>query len=184
MPIKLRDVLKGNVAQTVAQSLFEKAGYRVAHLGIEELLREVKLLDEKQYRALALPENLRALPDFLVTDKTLSQAFLVEIKFRKNVNSLDDPFCRRIEWQQRIWPGMYVVVLLGESPQPKGKFLQDYVRIIPPKMSVHLISDPSQNALQRWEQLFQLSRCFELFNSMNYSELDQAIATLRQLTDV
>lgn len=184
MPIGLRDVLKGSIAQTVAQSLFEKAGYRVAHLGIEELLREVKLLDEKQYRALALPENLRALPDFLVTDKTLSQAFLVEVKFRKNVDSLDGPFWRRIERQQRIWPGMYVVVLLGKSPRPKGKFLQDYVRIISPTMGVRRIIDASQSSLQRWEQLFQLSRCFELFNAINYSELDQAIATLRQLTDV
>lgn len=112
MAIELRELLKGSVAQTVAQSLFEKAGYRVARLGIEEVLREVKLLDEKQYRALALPENLRALPDFLVTDKNLSKAFLVEIKFRKNIDSLDDTFCQHIEWQRRIWPGLYVVLLL------------------------------------------------------------------------
>lgn len=183
MTIELRDLLKGRVAQSVAQALFEKAGYRVAHLGIEEVLREVRLLDEKQYRALALPENLRALPDFLITDKNLSQAFLVEIKFRKDLNSLDDSFCQGIEWQRRFWPGLYVVLLLGKSPRPKGKFLQDYVRVIPPTKDLRYITAP-QSSLQRWDQLYQLSSSFQLFKVENYVEFDRAVAALRQLAGV
>ena len=183
MAIELRELLKGSVAQTVAQGLFEKAGYRVARLGIEEVLREVKLHDEKQYRALALPENLRALPDFLVTDKNLSQAFLVEIKFRKTIDSLDNTFCQRIEWQRRIWPGLYVVLLLGESPRLKGRFLQDYVRVIPPTKDLHYITAP-QSSLQRWSQLYRLSSSFKLFKVDKFSAFDQAVAALRQLTDV
>jgi hypothetical protein len=38
------------------QRLFERGGYRVTRLGIEELFGEIKHLDVEQYHALALRE--------------------------------------------------------------------------------------------------------------------------------
>ena len=40
--------LKGAVTQTLLKSLLEDAGYRIVPLGIEEVIREVKVLTPKK----------------------------------------------------------------------------------------------------------------------------------------
>ena len=58
-------------------------GYRVTRFGIEELITEIKHIVYKQYMGLGLPEALRFLPDLLVADLEMENAYLAEVKYRK-----------------------------------------------------------------------------------------------------
>ena len=68
------------MAERILTVLLERGGYRVTRLGIEELFEEVKYLDREQHLALGLPEQLRTLPDLLVTDPGVTWAKLIECK--------------------------------------------------------------------------------------------------------
>ena len=73
-------VLKGRVAERILVTLLERGGYRVTRIGVEELFDEVKYLELPAYLRLGLPEALRALPDLLVADPSVSWARLIEVR--------------------------------------------------------------------------------------------------------
>ncbi len=68
MPLEFTNIIKGLVTQTLLLALFERGGYRVTRMGIEELFAEVKHIDMQQYLSLNLPLQVRYLPDLLVTE--------------------------------------------------------------------------------------------------------------------
>jgi len=86
MALDFANVVKGQITQAVVGALFERWGFRVARLGIEELFGEIKHIDLDQYRRLNLPIQLRTLPDLVVTSVDMTQAFLVEVKFRRQLD--------------------------------------------------------------------------------------------------
>ncbi len=83
MSLPLGNKVKGQLTQSLLSALLEGAGYRITRLGIEDVFYELRLLNEKDYLALALPQTLRSLPDFVVSTKDLKEAHLVEVKFRR-----------------------------------------------------------------------------------------------------
>jgi len=112
--------LKGAVTQTLLKSLLEDAGYRIVPLGIEEVIREFKVLDKKEYLSLGLPDNLRKLPDFLVTNRKVSKAYLLEVKYRRSWNqrtrkSLE----QQLKIQVKVWNPLYFMLFLGEPYKQK-----------------------------------------------------------------
>ena len=136
------NIVKGQITQTLVKTLFERVGYRVTRLGVEELFYEVVHLDAKSYFNLKLPEGLRFLPDFLIAEPDISIAFLLEVKFRKrldidSVRNLYDALLR----QKKYWPDSYCLLILGESPIEGGHFHQDYMRVITPDNLIFLNPD-------------------------------------------
>ena len=75
--------IKGSVTQTLLRALLEDGGYRIVPFGIEEVWRDLALLNEAEYEGLKLPRTLRQLPDFFVANQSFDLTWLVEVKYRK-----------------------------------------------------------------------------------------------------
>lgn len=111
--------LKGTVTQTLVKALLEDAGYRTIALGVEEVIREVSVLDRGEYRDLALPTVLKRMPDFFVADSDLSKAWLLEVKYRKQWNAKTrESLGKQIREQVKIWHPLFLTVFLGNSTKP------------------------------------------------------------------
>jgi hypothetical protein len=107
--------IKGKITQSLVATLLEDAGYHIATLGIEEIVREVKNLSTEQYVALNLPKALRNLPDFFISCPDFKDSWLVEVKFRKRWNEETKKYLLdNIESQVKIWQPLLLVVFLGE----------------------------------------------------------------------
>lgn len=107
--------MKGAVTQTLVKSLLEDAGYRVVPLGIEEVIRELSSIDQLQYLNLNLPQTLRSLPDFLVSDTSITRIWLVEVKYRRRwdaaaIQSLQ----AKLTEQALPWGPFFLLLFLGE----------------------------------------------------------------------
>lgn len=108
--------LKGNITQSLVRALLQDGGYRIVPLGIEEVVREVAVLPQDQYTALGLPNVLRSMPDFFVSQADMQSCWLVEVKYRKTWNdatrkTLGD----QIKPQVEAWGLVYLIVFLGSS---------------------------------------------------------------------
>ncbi len=118
--------LKGAITQTLLKSLLEDAGYRIIPLGIEEVIREIKILGKEQYLSLGLPKNLRKLPDFFVADRKISKVWLLEVKYRKSWGSTTRKILEPgLKQQVKEWDPLYFMLFLGK-PDIKGKNLPSY----------------------------------------------------------
>lgn len=128
--------LKGKTTETLANIIFERGGYRVARVGIEELFREVKVLNAEQYASLNLEPALRTIPDLIISDHNLSVAFQVEIKFRSVLDFESRRLLASIVDRQRMhWPNTHYIIFVGRSPRGlRSKYFQDYVKVITPNI--------------------------------------------------
>jgi hypothetical protein len=165
MSLEFTNIIKGAVTQTLLSVLFERGGYRVTRLGIEELFSEIKHIELSNYVNLNLPMQLRSLPDLLIAETDMSHVFLVEVKIRKKFNedSAESIFESPKE-QRKYWPQAYVVIMVAEALNPTDRFHQDYVRVLRPSGHEALI-DKRVPIVQRWEKLEQLQRVFTKFNN-------------------
>lgn len=111
--------LKGSVTQTLVKALLDDAGYRTIPLGVEEVIREVSVLPVEDYLDLELPPVLRKLPDFFVADPDISNAWLVEVKYRKEwSDDARQKLGNQIREQVKIWKPLFLTVFLGDSVRP------------------------------------------------------------------
>ena len=108
--------IKKEMSEGVMRALLEDAGYRVVSSGIENMLREVCMLLEENYKRLGLPVAMRCLPDFSVTDKDLTEHHPVEVKYR---TKWDKKVFEDLKKQILVLRAMVVVFIVGEPP--KGK---------------------------------------------------------------
>ena len=189
MPLDFTNIIKGRITETLLMALFERGGYRVTRLGIEELFAEVKHLDLAKYQALALPLQLRYLPDLLVVELELTNAFLVEVKFRKKFDeSATVSLHAALSKQRQYWPQAYTVIMTSEPFVPEASFHQDYIRVLKPN-ETDLLIDQNLSTVQRWEKLHHLQRVFKRFNNSNYihdvqQSADRLTQTLRDLANL
>jgi len=171
--IDFRDAVKAQITQAVLAALLERCGYRITRLGIEELFREVKFKELAQYREMALPEQLRCLPDLLVASPAENRALLVEIKYRR---CFDDHSARRlfaaIDRQRKHWPEAYAVLMISQPFATGDRFHQDYIRVLPPHATARLI-DRSLPPKERWRRIPRLQHVFSAFSD---SEDNRALA--------
>jgi len=162
--IDFRDAVKAQIAQAVLATLLERCGYRITRLGIEELFGEVKFKELAQYRELALPAQLRCLPDLLVASPAENRAFLVEVKYRR---SFDEPSARwlfeAINRQRRHWPEAHAVLMISQPFRSSDKFHQDYIRVLRPHTADSL-TDDSLSPQERWRRLPRLQHVFSAFS--------------------
>jgi hypothetical protein len=186
MALDFANVVKGQITQTVVGALFERWRYRVARLGIEELFGEIKHIDLDQYRRLNLPIEVRTLPDLLVTSIDMTEAFLVEVKFRRK---LDEDTARSLHAvlseQRKHWPQSYAILIVAESFVKDGRFHQDYIRVIRPDQTDKLI-DSTSPIQSRWDSLAALNSVFKPFGEPrgSASHADYLTAMLKQLASL
>jgi len=175
--------LKGKTTEALANLLFERGGYRVARLGIEELFREVKVLDSVQYKALSLEPALRSLPDLLVSDPSLTVAYQVEIKFRSKFDFPVRKLLADVIDEQRVnWPKTYILLFVGLSPQgPKSKFFQNYVKVIPPEFCTTKMREFCKDS-EFWMQLPTVQEAFGVLEKNDF-EVDMLVPLLQKLKE-
>ncbi len=182
--MQFKNVVKGQVTQSLLTTLLERAGYRVTRFGIEELFREIKHIDLAQYQSLNLPLHLRTLPDLLVAELDVSKAYLVEVKFRKGFTErAARSLHRELSNQRKYWPDTYAVVMIADSFVPSGRFHQDYIRVVEPGKTDWLIDD-RWKLEQRWDALPHIQKVFgKFYRSLdNQQNADLITTTLRELS--
>jgi hypothetical protein len=136
MSMHFTNLVKAQITQGLVKTLFERAGYRVIRLGVEELFADVIYLDQEKYLALDLPEPLRRLPDLLVADTESNKTFLLEVKFRKDLTeSSAQGLYDELKRQRLCWPTSHAVILVADSFVDGGRFHQDYIRILRPEQT-------------------------------------------------
>ncbi len=167
MAIDFRDAVKAQITQAVLAALLERCGYRITRLGIEELFGEVKFKELAQYREMALPEQLRCLPDLLVASAAENRALLVEVKYRR---SFDERSAHNR--QRKHWPEAYAVLMIAEPFVIDGRFHQDYIRVLPPHATARLI-DQSLPPKGRWRRM---PRLHDVFKALSDSGGNRALA--------
>src|SRR3989344_4826958 len=74
-------MLKGRMAETLFEELMKASGNIVYRFGYEAIVQNLVQLEEKFDRHSDVGERIRAIPDFIVIDKTGKPVF-VEVKFR------------------------------------------------------------------------------------------------------
>jgi hypothetical protein len=182
--------VKSQITQNLIKTLFERAGYRVTRLGVEELFDEVIHLDEAQYRGLNLPLPLRYLPDFLVTDENIEHAWLLEVKFRKDFGEFTiQSLYEELKRQRVYWPDSWAIIL---TAQFLGRFHQDGMRIVDSdKLEClnkwHHITIKWNSSFPEsvWDELLPLNRAFlnfkHLSDNQNWQNADLITTVIRDL---
>lgn len=111
--------VKGTITQSLIKVLFKDAGYNIAPLGIEEMIREVQSIPPLVYGAMELSQTLRTLPDFLVALPEYEKTYLVEVKYRARWNeSTKQRLKSCLTNQVQQWQPIYLVLFLGERARP------------------------------------------------------------------
>lgn len=189
MPLEFTNVIKSVVTQGTLAVLLEQGGYRVTRLGIEELFGEVKHLDAKEYLGLKLPPALRYLPDLLIADLDMRNAFMVEVKYRRQFSPAE--LHADLSVQFKYWPQTHTVVMISEPLPflPDASFHQDFIRVIRPEDLSDLIATGTDKG-EIWVNLPHLHQAFKGLNQdaaafQQYADtLTQTIKDLTKLQPI
>jgi hypothetical protein len=172
------ETIKAQVTQSLLTAILEDAGYLVSRLGVEERLREIKYLSKPEYDRLDLPAQLRLMPDLLVTAPDLSVAPLVEVKYRRELESNTvRRIVERLGVQFELWPGTTVVLFLSNSFWDNRGFIQDHVRAIR-QQDLSMLGDEHRPMYERWMMLPMLHQAVPGLNSENYLTRSDAVAPM------
>ena len=188
--LEFKNVLRGQTGQNIVKILFEKAGYRVKRIGIEELCPDILPLTEKQYKALHIPQELRRMPDLIALDLDTDHlsSFLLEVKFRsvftkKVMQDLHGLFCE----QREYWPQTYFVILIADPFGRKDGSHDDHIRVVPGEhlQKLQAKCNTEQEIVAVWESLPGLRECFTRFedaeNAVNANTITMLISSLKEL---
>lgn len=122
--------LKGQITQSLIECLLVDAGLRVVPLGIEQVIREVKLLSKEQYLAAGISPTLRSLPDFFIANSDMSRTWLLEVKYRRHWNEeTRADLARSLFSQVKMWQPLHLAVFLGETNN-NPSFPNSYLRML------------------------------------------------------
>lgn len=122
--------IKGAVTQTLLKSLLEDAGYAVIPMGIEESVREIKLLGKTEYQQFNFAGTQRSTPDFLVLDWDKKQNWLIEVKYRRKWDDeVRDALTEVLEKQVGRWGEIFVVFFIGEAVEVSNKRNPDFLHV-------------------------------------------------------
>lgn len=80
--MKPENVLKGRMAESLAEELLKECGNRVYRFGYEAVLQNLTQLEKTFDREEEIGQRIRSIPDFIVINKE-GKPFFVEVKFRK-----------------------------------------------------------------------------------------------------
>lgn len=179
--MQFQNIVKGNVASAIATAILCKAGYGIKRFGIEEQFREASQLTYKEYEALELPDNVKSMPDFLVSDLETSFSRLLEVKFCRGAGlSSRNYLAQNTEKQRKFWPETHILLLVGASPVANHNHtLDDFVRVIPPKEAGRITEKRSSEDF--WKSLDTMQQAFPRLSDHLNSLADIVVPLLMQL---
>ncbi|OGI91728.1 hypothetical protein A2933_01785 [Candidatus Nomurabacteria bacterium RIFCSPLOWO2_01_FULL_46_18] len=107
-------MLKGRMAETLFEELLKESGNIVYRFGYEALVQNLVQLEKSFDRYGEVGEKIRAIPDFIVIDKSGRPDF-VEVKFRWKPE-LHESDKRRFDQVAKYWGAKMVLVNCWEQP--------------------------------------------------------------------
>jgi len=107
-------MLKGRMAETLVEELLRQSGNIVYRFGYEAILQNLVQLDDSFDRYSEVGEKIRAIPDFIVINKTGKPDF-VEVKFRWRPELHKDDF-KKLDTVARFWNAKMIFVNCWEQP--------------------------------------------------------------------
>ena len=193
--MKFDSRIKGSVTQALLKSLFEGSGYMIVPLGVEEVIRELTILDSDAYKNLKLPKNLRCIPDFFVANDEMSETWLVELKFRKQWNDdVRKSLSSQLRNQAEHWGPFHLLLFLGESCKkydykPSGWF--GVARLDYRESELVLLKNNDSVRCKwkdvKWDDLYRIQDVFDKINAKeNWQEgvLSKVQFILNQLNSI
>lgn len=111
---KTENMLKGRMAETLVEELLRKSGNVVYRFGYEAITQNLVQLESNLQRDNEASERLRAMPDFIVIDRSGKTSFL-EVKFRFDSKLHPGDFVR-LEHLAKFWGAKFVLVNCREQP--------------------------------------------------------------------
>ena len=119
----VRNFIKGKIGEIVFEEMFRKAGqYTVLPFGYE---RTLPVLAQYSHLAEYKPvlENVRRAPDFILVSNDKTRVYLVEVKYRRNLDETD--WVELARTVKETWPVTWLFVAT-----PDGFYFDSFTNII------------------------------------------------------
>lgn len=162
--MEFKNIVKGQITQALIKTLLEGAGYRVERLGIEELFSDLKHLDYESYVKLDLPENLRKLPDLLVSDLRSKECWMIEVKYRRKLDKQNaESLYNTLTAQYKYWPKTYTIIIRGDCDKKILRH-QNVIGVITPDALDSWLKCSSYETPDYWRAVKPLHKVFPAFD--------------------
>ena len=120
--MKPENILKGKMAESLAEELLKKCENKVYRLGYKDFLERLEQTEKSFSRESKTGMKISSIPDFLVINKKRKQIF-VEVKFRSAPEALEEELLLEKELLEKFWGARIILVTSKEEP---------YFRILTP----------------------------------------------------
>lgn len=119
--------VKGNIAKTIIQGLFEDSGYRVYPYGYESQLSQIRY--DVRWQNASISDSvmrLKSSPDLLVYDSEKRNLYFTETKFRRVDNPCDVSLRSDHIWNyKKYWNDSLLVVVIPVEHVFYAQFVKD-----------------------------------------------------------
>ncbi len=137
-----RGLIKGKIGETIFEQMFREQGdYIVIPFGYEKIIPEISQYAKKK-NYLDIIENVRTAPDFALVSHSKEEVFLIEVKYRTNINI--EELVKIAEKIKEKWSVVFMFIC-----NPDGFYLDRTTNIIENKrltpLSDQLISKQLQD---------------------------------------
>ncbi|ELK4796398.1 TPA: hypothetical protein L5Q98_002069 [Pseudomonas aeruginosa] len=172
--------LKGSISETISINIFENAGYRVTPLGIEKVVREIKSLTKDQYLGLNA-KTLKSMPDMLITEPDMSNAWLVEVKYRKSFSSFKncEKLQKKLNEQSKLRGSLFVLLYVDKKEGISTRAAGSYCGVIEVQSKSGVLHFKQKNgeSLIKWDRLkwADLARVQSVFTRLKNADPDSPI---------
>lgn len=108
-----KNILKGRMAESLAEELLKQCGNKVYRFGYEAILQNLTQLEKAFDREDEVGQRIKSIPDFIVINKK-GKAFFIEVKFRTDpiVYSKD---ISRLDLIEKFWKAK-IILLTVKKP--------------------------------------------------------------------
>lgn len=148
-----RNLVKGRIAETVFAEMLRHSGeFTVLEFGYEKIIPELTQSGCKRENS-SMIETLRTAPDFAVIDKKTKRVKLVEVKYRKSLNT--EEILKTAKRMNDSWNPSYlfVVTLDGFYFDKISKVIENEGKIT--SLNYDQISEETQKAYLKIIQDFE-----------------------------
>ncbi len=135
------NLIKGKIGETIFEQMFREQGeYIVIPFGYEKIIPEISQYAKKK-NYLDIVENVRTAPDFALVSHSKEEVFLIEVKYRTNINI--EEIIEVAEKIKEKWSVVFIFIC-----NPKGFYFDKTADIIKNKRLTPLKEELISKELQ------------------------------------
>lgn len=108
-------LIKGRIAESFVELLFEESGYKVVRIAREGLLNGMSREDTRHFIKSQSAGQVLTAPSFVVIDKKGENVALVKVKF-KAAKSRGNNIAYGVGQLKKYWPEALLVVVAADEP--------------------------------------------------------------------